>query len=108
MGSADTDLTVGDITVVVALVNRLYQPVRQLLDLEVSFVRSLALFTRIFEYLDRKHEIENPKNPQKPDLTKATVEFSNVRFSYEQNKEILKGVFPCANSIWTIEGTQLY
>ena len=23
-------------------------------------------------------------------------------------KEILKGMFPCANSIWTIEGTQLY
>jgi ATP-binding cassette subfamily B protein len=92
MKSGSTGLTVGDISVVVALVNRLYQPVRSLLNLQVDFVRSLALFTRIFEYLDRKHEIENPKNPQKPDLTKATVEFSNVRFSYEQNKEILKGV----------------
>ena len=92
MKSSNTGLTVGDISVVVALVNRLYQPVRSLLNLQVDFVRSLALFTRIFEYLDRKHEIENPKNPQKPDLTKATVEFSNVRFSYEQNKEILKGV----------------
>lgn len=92
MKSGNTGLTVGDISVVVALVNRLYQPVRSLLNLQVDFVRSLALFTRIFEYLDRKHEIENPENPQKPDLTKATVEFSNVRFSYEQNKEILKGV----------------
>ncbi len=92
MKSGNTGLTVGDISVVVALVNRLYQPVRSLLNLQVDFVRSLALFTRIFEYLDRKHEIENPENPQKPDLQKATVEFSNVRFSYEQNKEILKGV----------------
>lgn len=49
----DSSLTVGDISVVVALVNRLYQPVRQLLDLQVDFVRSLALFTRIFEYFDR-------------------------------------------------------
>ncbi len=92
MKSSNSALTVGDISVVVALVNRLYQPVRSLLNLQVDFIRSLALFTRIFEYLDRKHEIENPENPQKPDLTKATVEFSNVRFSYEQNKEILKGV----------------
>ena len=92
MKSGNTGLTVGDISVVVALVNRLYQPVRSLLNLQVDFVRSLALFTRIFEYLDRKHEIENPEKPKKPDLTKATVEFSNVRFSYEQNKEILKGV----------------
>ncbi len=92
MKSGNSGLTVGDISVVVALVNRLYHPVRSLLNLQVDFVRSLALFTRIFEYLDRKHEIENPENPQKPDLKKATVEFSDVRFSYEQNKEILKGV----------------
>ncbi len=85
-------LSVGDITVVVSLVNRLYQPVRSLLDLQVDFIRSLALFTRIFEYLDRPHEIENPQNPQKPDISDSTVEFCDVRFSYEQNKEILKGV----------------
>ena len=63
IGGLDSGLTVGDISVVVALVNRLYQPVRQLLDLQVDFVRSLALFTRIFEYFDRKCDIENPEKP---------------------------------------------
>jgi ATP-binding cassette subfamily B protein len=92
MGRKDIGLTVGDITVVVALVNRLYQPVRMLLNLQVDFIRSLALFTRIFEYLDRPHQIENPENPQKPDLDDSSVEFCDVRFSYEENKEILKGV----------------
>ena len=92
MSRGDIGLTVGDITVVVALVNRLYQPVRMLLNLQVDFIRSLALFTRIFEYLDRPHEIENPENPQKPDLENSSVEFCDVHFAYEQNKEILKGV----------------
>lgn len=92
MSSDKSGLTVGDITVVVALVNRLYQPVRMLLDLQVDFIRSLALFTRIFEYLDRPHQIENPENPQKPDLTDSRVEFCDVHFSYEESKEILKGV----------------
>lgn len=92
MRYGDKGLSVGDITVVVALVNRLYQPVRMLLNLQVDFIRSLALFTRIFEYLDRPHEIENPKNPKKPDLDNSSVEFCNVRFSYEESKEILKGV----------------
>lgn len=92
MSHGDNGLTVGDITVVVSLVNRLYQPVRSLLDLQVDFIRSLALFTRIFEYLDRPHEIENPENPQKPDLSNTRVEFCNVHFSYEKDKEILKGV----------------
>ena len=76
----------------VALVNRLYQPVRMLLNLQVDFIRSLALFTRIFEYLDRPHEIENPENPKKPDLDNSSVEFCDVHFAYEENKEILKGV----------------
>lgn len=88
----DTGLTVGDIAVVVALVNRLYQPVRQLLDLQVDFVRSLALFTRIFEYFDRKCDIENPENPIKPPLNNSSIEFSNVHFSYEPGNEILKGI----------------
>ena len=92
MSAGERSLSVGDITVVVSLVNRLYQPVRSLLDLQVDFIRSLALFTRIFEYLDRPHQIENPKNPQKPDLSNSCVEFENVHFSYEENKEILKGV----------------
>ena len=88
----DSGLTVGDITIVVTLVNRLYQPVRMLLDLQVNFVRSLALFTRIFEYLDRSCEIENPENPIKPDLSNSCVEFCDVKFSYESSKEILRGI----------------
>lgn len=92
IGGYDSGLTVGEITVVVALVNRLYQPVRMLLDIQVDFVRSLALFTRIFEYFDRKTDIENPVNPKTPDMSNACVEFKNVRFSYEQGNEVLKGV----------------
>lgn len=92
MSKGDSSLTVGDITVVVSLVNRLYHPVRSLLDLQVDFVRSLALFTRIFEYLDRDHEIENPENPVKPDLSDCNIEFCDVHFSYEKGKEILKGI----------------
>ena len=92
IGGLDAGLTVGDITVVVALVNRLYQPVRMLLNLQVDFVRSLALFSRIFEYLDRSHEIENPENPKLPDLTDSTVEFCDVKFRYVDNKPVLNGI----------------
>lgn len=88
----DASLTVGDITIIVALVNRLYQPVRMLLNTHVDFVRSLALFTRIFEYLDRSFEIENPKNPKKPDLSEASIKFSGVKFAYDPAKPILKGI----------------
>ena len=107
IGGHDSGLTVGDISVVVALVNRLYQPVRQLLDLQVDFVRSLALFTRIFEYFDRKCDIENPENPVKPPLNDSTVELYDVHFSYETGHEILKGIsfFVPNGKMYAIVGT---
>ena len=92
ISKTDTTLTVGGITIVVSLVNRLYQPVRQLLNLEVDFVRSLALFTRIFEYLDKPLEVVSPENPKTPDLTDSRIEFSGVHFSYGRGKEVLKDV----------------
>lgn len=107
IGGVDDSLTVGDITVVVALVNRLYQPVRMLLNLHVDFVRSIALFTRIFEYLDRSHEIENPENPKTPDMTDSSVEFKDVKFCYEPTKEILKGInfYVPSGKMYAIVGT---
>ncbi len=88
----DTTLTVGGISVIVSLVNRLYQPVRMLLNVQVDFVRSLALFSRIFEYFDKKQDIVNPENPQTPSLQNSEIEFNNVEFSYSRGLPILKGV----------------
>ncbi|MBO5322092.1 MAG: ABC transporter ATP-binding protein [Clostridia bacterium] len=85
-------LSVGDITVIVALINKMSMPIRNLLDVHVSFVRSLALFTRIFDYLDRKSDIVNCENPVTPDLENASVEFKDVKFAYSKTKPILKGV----------------
>lgn len=89
---SDGNLSVGDITVTVSLVNRLYQPVRSLLNIHVDFTRSLALFTRIFEYFDRKEDIENPKEPKFPELDDCSVAFENVHFSYEKDVPILNGI----------------
>ena len=48
----DSTLTVGDISVLVALLGRMYGPVNSLLNIQVEWIRSMALFTRIFEYFD--------------------------------------------------------
>ncbi|HRM20836.1 MAG TPA: ABC transporter ATP-binding protein, partial [Trichococcus flocculiformis] len=48
----NTDLTIGDITVMVALLGRMYGPVNSLLNIQVDMIRSMALFDRIFEYFD--------------------------------------------------------
>ncbi len=88
----DSALTVGTITAMVALVNRLYRPVESLLNIQVDFTRSLALFTRIFDYFDREVEITSPKNAKRPNLKNADIVFEHVRFGYTEDVEILHDI----------------
>lgn len=88
----DSGLTVGDITVVVALLARLYRPVDSLLNIQVDIIRSMALFTRIFDYFDIPLEIKNAPNAVVPRECEGKLVFDNVSFDYESDKPVLKGV----------------
>ena len=87
-----SDLTVGDITVMVALLGKTYMPVNSLLNIQVDWMRSMAMFTRVFEYFDMPVEIENPENPVIPKASSGEVEFEHVDFSYDGERQILKDV----------------
>ncbi len=88
----DSDLTVGDITVLVALLGRMYGPVNSLLNVQVDWIRSMALFTRIFDYFDMPVEIKNPEHPVTPDHADGTVRFEHVDFAYDPEKQILHDI----------------
>ena len=87
-----TDLTVGDVTVMVTLLTRMYRPVSSLLGVQVDFFRALALFDRIFEYLDMPVEIENKEDAIKPSPLTGVLRFEHVDFGYNHDKLILKDV----------------
>ena len=87
-----TDLTVGDVTVMVTLLTRMYRPVSSLLGVQVDFFRALALFDRIFEYLDMPVEIENKEDAIKPSPLTGVLRFDQVDFGYNHDKLILKDV----------------
>ncbi len=92
ISQSDADLTVGVITATVALINRLYRPVQSLLNLQVEFTRSMALFTRIFDYFDMDVSIVSPVNGKKPDMHNADVRFEHVAFRYMPEKPLLTDV----------------
>ena len=98
----DTALTVGTVTATVSLINRLYRPVESLLNLQVDFTRSLALFTRIFDYFDRENTIVSPEDGQKPDVVMQPIEYSHVAFSYSPDKPLLTDVN------FTVPGGKMY
>ena len=88
----DTSLTVGVITATVALINRLYRPVESLLNVGVDFTRSLALFTRIFDYFDKEITIRDPQYKKKPDVANKDIVYSHVKFRYTPDKPLLEDI----------------
>lgn len=88
----DASLTVGIITATVALINRLYRPVQSLLNLQVDFTRSLALFTRIFDYFDKENTIVSKPDGKKPEVYMSDIGFNHVSFSYSPDKPLLTDI----------------
>ena len=98
----DPALTVGTITATVSLINRLYRPVESLLNIHVDFTRSLALFTRIFDYFDLENPIRSPENGQRPDVSNADIRYEHVSFAYDPEKPLLSDID------FTVPGGKMY
>ncbi|HEV2933328.1 MAG TPA: ABC transporter ATP-binding protein [Streptosporangiaceae bacterium] len=77
-------VSIGTLIAFTTLQNTLFRPVTGLLSTSVSVISSLALFARIFEYLDLPVEIDEPARPARIDLSQVTghVRFENVGFTY--------------------------
>ncbi len=88
----DANLSVGDITVLVVLLGKMYSPVNSLMSIQVDWIRSMALFTRIFDYFDMPVEIVSAPDAIRPDHAAGNIAFEKVSFAYEASRTILKDI----------------
>ena len=84
-------VTLGIIVTFVALLNRLYGPTAALAGVQVQLVSAIAVFERIFDYLDMEIEKE-PHQPQMLELIKDQVAFNDVSFFYPKTRQALEHV----------------
>jgi ATP-binding cassette subfamily B protein len=77
-------VSIGTLIAFTTLQNSLFRPITGLLGTSVSVISSLALFARIFEYLDLPVEVDEPARPASIDVDTVTghVSFENVGFTY--------------------------
>ncbi|HUH16687.1 MAG TPA: ABC transporter ATP-binding protein [Methylomirabilota bacterium] len=80
----DTDVSIGTIVAFTTLQSRLFFPLGQLLNVQVEIQGALALFDRIFEYLEMDHEITDAPDAVvlSPTLARGEVRFDHVSFRY--------------------------
>ncbi|WUA12036.1 ABC transporter ATP-binding protein/permease [Nocardia sp. NBC_01377] len=75
-------VSIGTLVAFTTLQAGLLRPMVQLLYTGVEVQSSLALFGRIFEYLDLEPDIEEPARPTPLARPRGEVRFENVDFSY--------------------------
>ncbi|NEC88432.1 ABC transporter ATP-binding protein [Streptomyces sp. SID12501] len=86
-------VSIGTLVAFVSLQQGLFRPAVSLLSTGVQIQASLALFQRIFEYLDLPIDITEPENPVHLDTIKGEVRLEDVEFRYDdKSRPILDGV----------------
>ncbi len=91
----DHTITVGKLVAFSAMQTRMFFPLTGIMALQVEIIGSFALFDRIFEYLDMKHDITESKDalalPR--NMIRGDVRFEDVGFKYDRE-----------SADWTLEG----
>ena len=79
-------ITTGEVVAFTTLQSRLFFPMGQLLNVQVEIQSALALFDRIFEYLDMERDIVDKDGALELDADDVTgnVAFNDVWFRYER------------------------
>ncbi len=85
-------LTFGELVAFIQLVQRFYNPIRDLSEKYNILQASMASSERIFKLLDTKPEIISPTNGPKPSTFKGKIDFQNVWFAYDDDNYVLKDV----------------
>jgi ATP-binding cassette, subfamily B, multidrug efflux pump len=89
--NGDTITTFGDLFAYTMLISMLFNPLRQIADKFNVMQMGIIAAERVFEVLDTDSQIQNT-GTLKAHSFKGNIQFDNVRFSYIENEEVLKGI----------------
>ncbi|WP_404458225.1 ABC transporter ATP-binding protein [Oceanobacillus kapialis] len=87
------DLTMGTMVAFVGYMERVYSPLRRLINSSTVLVQSIASIDRVFEFLNEKYDITDKPDAKKLDRVDGEVSIENVSFQYEEEENsVLKNV----------------
>ncbi len=94
LAGGNSSISIGALVAFTTLQTRLFFPVSSLLSVQTDVQTSLALFERVFEYLDLPVEVDERADPVVLDraTVEGEVEFRDVSFSYEPGTTTLEDI----------------
>ncbi len=87
------DLSLGEMIAFFAYIERLYNPLRRMVNSSTSITQSIASMDRVFELIDEKYDIKDREDAVACTNVKGEIEFKQVDFSYHPDEAlVLKNV----------------
>ncbi|AOV06841.1 ABC transporter ATP-binding protein [Sporosarcina ureilytica] len=87
------NLSVGTMVAFIAFIERVYSPLRRLVNSSTALTQSFASMDRVLELMEEKYDIVDKKDAKTLPPIEGKVEFKNVSFAYEKDGEnVLKNV----------------
>lgn len=88
---AGDDMSLGIIVAFIELSQMLFRPLRQIADKFNTLQMGMVAANRVFDIIDTKANIEDKGSIEVGNLN-GEIEFKDVRFSYVDDEEVLKGI----------------
>lgn len=87
------DLTMGTMVAFVGYMERVYSPLRRLINSSTVLVQSIASIDRVFEFLNEKYDIEDKPDAKSLQRVEGEVSIENVSFRYDEDESrVLRNV----------------
>ncbi|ANU18856.1 multidrug ABC transporter ATP-binding protein [Planococcus plakortidis] len=87
------NLTLGTMVAFIAYIERLYNPLRRLVNSSTTLVQSLASMDRVFEMVDEEYDVTDKQGARELVRVDGKLEFHNVSFHYNDGgSEVLSNL----------------
>ncbi len=86
-------VTLGTMVAFVGYMERVYSPLRRLINSSTTLVQAIASIDRVFELMNEKYDISDKQDAVDPGRLSGEVEFERVSFQYDEEElPVLKDV----------------
>lgn len=89
--SFDTAVEIGVVYAFITYINRFFEPINQMMERLAMFQQAIVAASRVFMLLD-EDDLEPQQASSKAQITDGRIEFRNVSFSYDGDRDVLKHI----------------
>ena len=86
------NLTLGTMMAFVGYMERVYSPLRRLVNASTTLTQSIASIDRVFEFYNEEYDITDKEDAIELGRVNGAVEFENVSFQYDEEGSVLNNI----------------